>query len=211
MTHRGRGGDITVQTLFQFTIGLGLPLVLTQVFGPGIHQEYFQIVVGDFSISEDPPPIGAIATPHAAVFMHRFQKFCYPFRYHSIVDRDEHRPLCKICSNFLDDHGHTPVVPGTQIRGRIRKFREKRDHYRRDGSDPSIDKRDANTSSLRDRTPSYGPDCIASLINQDKDSKDSCSYPIRRQVLDQSVNERDEDDPRGTADPHDRSEGPKTV
>src|ERR1700683_870659 len=200
MTHRGRGSDITLQAFFQFTVSLCLPLVLTQVLCPGIHQEYFQIVIGNLRVAIDSPPKGAIATPHATVFMHGFQKLLGPFGNDSIVDRDQDRSLRKISSNFLDDDGHTPMVPRTQIHSRIRKFCKDRDHDCRDRPDPSKDQSGPNRCSLCDRTPNDGPESIASLINQNEDSKDSSSYPIRRQVLDKSVNEGNEDDPRCAAD-----------
>lgn len=39
MTHTRRRGDIGVNPALQFTVSLCLPLVLAQMFGPGIHQE----------------------------------------------------------------------------------------------------------------------------------------------------------------------------
>src|ERR1022692_174872 len=169
MPHHRVASKITIYSPFQFTVGLCLPLVLTQMFCPGIHQEYFQIAICNFSITKDPPPIGAIATSHATVFTHRFHKFCSRFRNDSVLDCDEYRSLRKISSNFLDG-GHAPVVPRTQISSRIRKFREKCDRYRRDSPDSSIDQRRSNRCSLCERTPSHGPESITSLINQDEDS-----------------------------------------
>lgn len=88
MPHRRAASKITVYSPFQFTVGLGLPLVLTQMFGPGIHQECFQIAIRDFRIKKDAPPIGAIATSHATVLMHRIHKFCRPFGNDGVFDRN---------------------------------------------------------------------------------------------------------------------------
>src|ERR1700724_2195224 len=206
MPHHRLGSKITVYSPFQFPVGLCLPLVLAQMFCPGIHQEYFQIAIRNFTIPKDPPPIGAITTSHATVLMHCFYKFCCLLRNDSVFDCNENWSLLEIGSNFLDNDGHAPVVPRTQIGRRIGEFREKRDRYIRDSSDSSVDQRRSNRCSLCERTPNHGPESVTSLINQDEDSEDSCSYPIRRQVLDESVNERNEDDPHCAADQHDRSE-----
>src|ERR1700730_8739742 len=89
MPHHRLGSKITVYSPFQCPVGLCLPLVLAQMFCPGIHQEYFQTAIRNFTIPKDPPPIGAITTSHATVLMHCFYKFCCPLRNdrYSIVTR----------------------------------------------------------------------------------------------------------------------------
>jgi len=142
--HHRLGGKITEYSPFEFLVGLCLPLVLAQMFCPGIHQEYFLIAIHNFSIAKDPPPIGAITTSHVTVSMHRFYKFCCPLRIDNAFDCNEYWSLREIGSNFLEDEGHAPVVPRTQIGRRIGDFREKREHCIRDSSDSSVDQRRSN-------------------------------------------------------------------
>jgi len=90
-TYRSNGAPsarqkITVYSPFEFTVGLCLPLMLTQMLCPGIHQKYFQITIRDFNITEDRPPISAIATLHPTVFMHRIHKLCCPFWNDGVFD-----------------------------------------------------------------------------------------------------------------------------
>jgi hypothetical protein len=89
---------------------------------------------------ERSPPIGAITTSHATVLMHRFYKFCYPLRNDRAFDCNEYWSLREIGSNFLDDEGHAPVVPWTQIRGRRRKFCEEHEHHTPDCSKSGTDR-----------------------------------------------------------------------
>ena len=103
---------------------------------------------------ERSPPIGAITTSHATVLMHRFYKFCYPLRNDSAFDCNEYWSLREIGSNFLDDEGHAPVVPWTQIRGRLRKFCEEHEHHTPDCSKSGTDKSDSDACSLGYRVPS---------------------------------------------------------
>src|SRR5208283_4417018 len=86
MTHHRFSGKIAVYSPFQLTVGQGLPLMLTQVLCPRVHQENLQITVRDFSIAEDCPPIRSIATPHPAIFMHCIYKFCFPFWNDGVLD-----------------------------------------------------------------------------------------------------------------------------
>jgi len=88
MTHRGRGGDITEQALFQFMLGLCLPLVLTQMLRPGTHEEYFQIVIGNFGVAKDPPPICAIATSYATILMERGHELRLAFWNDRVFERN---------------------------------------------------------------------------------------------------------------------------
>ena len=88
MTHHRFSRKTVVYSLFQFTVGLGLPLMLTQMLCPRVHQEYLQITIRDFSIAEDSPLIRAIATPGPTVFMHRIHKFCCPFWNDGVFDGD---------------------------------------------------------------------------------------------------------------------------
>ena len=125
MTHHRLSGKIAVYSPFQLTVGLGLPLMLTQMLRPRVHQKYLQITIGDFSVAEDCPPIRAIATPYPAIFMHRIHKFCCPFWTDGVFDGNQYRSILNITPNFPDDDRHAPVVPGTQIRRRIGKLREK--------------------------------------------------------------------------------------
>ena len=57
---------------------------------------------------------------------------------------NQHRSLLNISTNFLDNDRHAPVVPGTQIRGRIGKLREKSNCCGGDCPDPGVDKRGSN-------------------------------------------------------------------
>ena len=144
MTHHGFSIKTAVYSLFQLPIGLGLPLMLTQMLRPRVHQEYFQITIRDFSIAEDCPLIRAIATPRPAIFMHCIHKFCCPFWNDGVFDGNQYPPLLNISPNFPDHDGHAPVVPGTQICGRIGKVREKGNCCGGDGSHSSVDERGSN-------------------------------------------------------------------
>ena len=75
MTHYRFSRKTAVYSLLKLPICLGLPLMLTQMLRPRVHQEYLQITISDFGISEDCPLIRAIATPDPTVFMHRIHKF----------------------------------------------------------------------------------------------------------------------------------------
>src|ERR1700733_15878437 len=92
MTHYRFSGKIAVYSPFQLTVRLGLPLMLTEMLGPRVHQKYLQITIRDFSIAEDCPAIRAIATPHPTIFMHCIHKFCCPFWNHGVFDGNEYRP-----------------------------------------------------------------------------------------------------------------------
>ena len=211
MTHHRFSRKTAVYSLFQLPVGLGLPLMLTQMLRPGVHQEYLQITIRDFSIAEDCPPIRAIATPDPTIFMHRIHKFCRPFWDDGVFDGHQYRSLLNISPNFPDDDRHAPVVPGTQIRGRIGKLREKGNRCGGDCPYSSVDKRGSNARSLRDGSPGRGPERISPLINQNEDGEDSCSYPIRRQVLDQGTDKGNENDPCRTANQHNRSQRAQSV
>src|SRR5271166_5503771 len=141
MTHNRFPRKIAVDSAFQFTVGLGLPLMLTQMLCPGVHQKYLQTTILDFSIAEDCPLIRAIATPNPTIFVHRTDKFCCPFWNDGVFDGNQYRPLLNIGPNFPDHDGHAPVVPGTQICGRIGKSREKGNCCGGDGPYSSINKR----------------------------------------------------------------------
>src|SRR5580693_4577222 len=125
MMHPRFSGKIAVYSPFQLTVGLSLPLMLTQVFCPRVHQEYLQITIGDFSVSEDSPPICAVTTPHPTIFMHCTRKFCCPFWNDVVFNGNQYGSLLNLSPNVSDDDGHAPVVPGAQIRSRIGKFRKK--------------------------------------------------------------------------------------
>src|ERR1700690_102658 len=57
--------ETAAQPLLQFTVGLGLPLVLTQMFGPRIDKVGFDIAIGVCGITVDPPAVGAVAAPYS--------------------------------------------------------------------------------------------------------------------------------------------------
>jgi Flavin containing amine oxidoreductase len=68
---KDQNGKFFIQLSFSFRfhrfqrrlpLGLCLPLMLTQMFSPRIHQKYFQITIRDLSIAEHRPPIRNIAT-----------------------------------------------------------------------------------------------------------------------------------------------------
>jgi hypothetical protein len=86
MTHHRFSGKTAGYSPFQLTVGLGLPLMLTQVLCPRVHQKYLQVTIRDFSVAEDCPPIRAIATPHPTIFLHCIHKFCCPFWNDGVFD-----------------------------------------------------------------------------------------------------------------------------
>jgi hypothetical protein len=111
MAHDRFSPNIAGYSLFQLTIGLGLPLMLTQMLRPGVDQEYLQITIRDFGITENCPAIRAIATPAPSKFVHCFHEFGCPVWNDGVLDGDHYRPLFNISPNFSDDDGHAPVVP----------------------------------------------------------------------------------------------------
>src|SRR5271168_333007 len=150
MTHLWLAGNVTVQALFQVAVRQGLPVVLAQMFSPGIHQEYFQIVIHRLNIAKDSPPIRSIATPYASILIDRFHELCFPFSNDRIFDRDQNRSfsLEEISPKVLDQDGHAPVVPWAQIRRRIRKSRDQREQGSADCSNPGIDQSNTDARAL---------------------------------------------------------------
>ena len=56
MAHLWFPDNETAQALLKVPIRLGLPIVLTQVLRPRIHQEYFEITIPGCSIAKNSPP-----------------------------------------------------------------------------------------------------------------------------------------------------------
>ena len=136
MTHFRVADHVASQSLLEVAVRLGFALVLAQVFGPRIHQKYFQIMVRDFGVVVHTPTERSIATPHALILIDSLQKLRFLFWCDHIFDRNQHRTLVKIGANVFDSDRHSPMVPRTQIGGRIRKSGENGESGSRDGSYP---------------------------------------------------------------------------
>src|SRR5215471_8807113 len=50
------------------------PVVLTKVFGPGIHDEGFDVPIRLLHVTEDPPTRGTVTTPDSPVRFHGVEK-----------------------------------------------------------------------------------------------------------------------------------------
>lgn len=74
MSYFRLAGNIAVNPLLQLTIRVCLPLVLTEVFCPGVDQENFHKPIGRLDIAIDPPFVRAVTTPDASVLTHRLQE-----------------------------------------------------------------------------------------------------------------------------------------
>jgi hypothetical protein len=120
-------------------------------------------------------------------------------------DRHQHRSPVKVSCSLFYDNRHAPVVPWTQILGRIRRLCEEHEYHTPDCSNPGTHKSDSDACSLGHCAPSGAPESEAPLINQDKDCKYSCSYPVWGKVLHQSADQGNESYPGRTADEHHRS------
>src|SRR5271155_1623333 len=154
-------------------IRLGVAFVLPLVFRPRVHQEYLQIAIPGFQVMKDPPLRSAIAAPDAFVPMDRFYKLCFPFWNNGVFDRDQQRSLAKVRALLTDNSGHVPVVPGAQVRSRIRKLGDKHKNSSCDCSNPGCDQSDSDARSLGDGSPGGGAQGETSLIYKDKDCQDS--------------------------------------
>src|ERR1700690_4568452 len=112
------------------------------MFGPRSHQECLHITVPSLSITENPPPVRTSAPSYAAILMDRVHELRLPFRNHSVFDRNQQRSPLNIGAKLFDEDGHTPVVPGTQIRGGIGKSCKERKHHTSNCSNPGRHKSD---------------------------------------------------------------------
>src|ERR1700722_2253973 len=184
MPHFRVGGQATAQALFQFVIRLRLSLVLTQMFAPRIHQEYFQVTIRRCGITEDPPSIRSVATADAGIFMDCLHELRFPLWNNCVFDRNQHRSPVKVGPNLFDNNWRAPVAKWTQIGGRVGKLRKEREYDSSNCSNPSINKGNVDARSLGDGTPGGASETEASLINQNKDRQHPRADPIRRQVLD---------------------------
>ncbi len=75
----------------------------------------------------------------------------------SVFDRDQHRSPANIRATFSNDNWHSPVVPWTQISGRVGKLREEHQHHTPDCSHAGIHKRNPNACLLGYRAPGGAP------------------------------------------------------
>ena len=117
MAHFRLACNEAAQTFLQLAVGLGLSRVLTQMFGPRMYQEYLYEAICCFSITEDAPPIRAIAAPDARILMDRLDELSFALWNHSIFDHHQNWTLLKVSSQLFDNDRHAPVVPWTQIGG----------------------------------------------------------------------------------------------
>src|SRR5579862_4010661 len=196
-------GNTSPYALFQRFVRMRLAFMLPQMFCPRIDHERLQKTIGGFRITENPPAVGAIATPYTRVFIHGLHELCFPLSNNLIFDCNQHGTLAKLSLNFFDDNWHAPVVPWAQIGRRIGKLCEEREQHTPDCSDPGVHQCCSNVGSLSDRSPKGASHREASLINENENREHSCPYPIRRQVLHQSVDQRNKSDPGRSANQQD--------
>src|ERR1700730_17920454 len=181
------------------------------MFCPRVHQKNLQVAIPNFCVTVDPPPVCAIAASYATILMDRRHELRLAFWNDRIFDRNQHRSAVKVGGSLFDDNRHAPVVPWTQIRGRLRKFCEEHEHQTPDCSNSGTNKSDSDACSLGYRAPSCAPKSEAPLINQNEDCKHSRSYPIRGKVLHQSADQGNESYPGRTANEHHRSKCAQSV
>src|SRR4029077_6292262 len=118
------------------------------MFRPRVHEKYFQIAIRDFSIPVDTPPISPIATTDASILMDRLHELRLAFWNDGIFDRHQHRSPAKVSCSLFYDNRHAPVVPWSQILGRIRKFCEEHEYHSSNCSNSGTHKRDSDACSL---------------------------------------------------------------
>ncbi len=71
MSHCRLAGYVTVDSLLQLTIRLGLTLVLTEMLGLRVDKKYLDKSMGYLNIAIYSPLIGSITAANAAVVTHR--------------------------------------------------------------------------------------------------------------------------------------------
>src|SRR5580658_3091641 len=123
--HQGISGEIARQALLQVVVRLSHALVLTQMFCPGMHQEYLQIALRNFGVTEESPSISTVAASYPAVSMYALNELRHPFCNDRVFHRNHYGALAKVRLCLVDNHRHAPVVPRSQIGGRVGKLREK--------------------------------------------------------------------------------------
>jgi hypothetical protein len=178
MTYLRRAGEVDREALLHFPVRLRLPLVLSHVFCPRIHEKYLQIAICNFGIAKDPPPICAIATSYATVLIDRRHEFHLTRWDNRVLDRHQHRSSLKVSCSLSDDNRHAPVVPWAEIRSRLRKPCEEHEDQTRDRSNARTNQGASDTCSLCYRAPGCASKREASLINENED----CEHSITRLV-----------------------------
>src|SRR5580658_522453 len=149
------------------------------MFCPRMHQEYLHKPTGNFGIAIDSPPIRPITTPHGCVLTDRFHEFCLLPRNDRVVNCDQHRASKQVSANLFDDHWHTPVIPGAEICGGIRKPGEKGKYHAPKSSQSGIYKSQANTLSLSHTAPGRASQCKTSHIDERENRQHARSNPVR--------------------------------
>ena len=114
---------MTVRPFRQLAIRRGGPLVLTQVFRPGIHQERFHVAVWSLEVPKNPPPVRPVTPPHASILMHRLDKWSHLFAVYEIFHR--HQNWAGIPVRILFQDGRQPPVnPGREVDAHLWQLEE---------------------------------------------------------------------------------------
>ena len=87
MVYYRRSTSKALYSLLCSAIRVGRALMLTQVFRPGVYEEYFKVEVCILHISKNPPPVSAVATPHAGVPMDGLDKFWNLLSFYFVLNR----------------------------------------------------------------------------------------------------------------------------
>src|SRR5271156_2027430 len=106
------------------------------ISGEITQQALLQIALRDFGVTEESPTISTVAASYPLVSMYTLNELRFPFCNDRVFHRNQHGTLAKVRFTLVDNHRHAPVVPRSQIGGRVGKLREKRKDSGREGPDP---------------------------------------------------------------------------
>jgi hypothetical protein len=115
MVYNWLSTGMALYSLLRCTIRLGRALMLAQVFRPGVHEKYLQVAICILHISKNPPPVRAVATPHAGVPIDGFDKFWYLLWVYFVLNRHHDWAVVRRRGVPLQYGGHPPMNPGCQI------------------------------------------------------------------------------------------------
>jgi len=91
MAHSRRGARELPHTLQDFPVRAGGPLVLAEMFRPGIDVECLDEAMEVLQVAEDAPLIRAIAPANSLKPPHGLEKGLLVLRLHLVLDRDQDR------------------------------------------------------------------------------------------------------------------------
>ena len=113
MFHRRRFERVAEHPFFKFVVCHREAVMLSLMFGPGIHQKRLKIEIRGLRVIENSPPRGAVAAANSLIPIDLLQEIRRFQGINDIFDRHENR--AKIGGVFLEHARVAPMIPRAEV------------------------------------------------------------------------------------------------